>query len=632
VNQLSKPENQLTVIKTFMTDTQKKTLLKKLEKDKERAFSNNIPDAPALSEIVSKLNSIEKKDKPFFNDYAKNLKSELFAKSIIIKGFNLSEFNENLFPKPEDEPIIDPIESEVNFGFLDLYKHVVSNINEHFNVYKGYSILKLENNHLKPYKLLVLHDKSFIIEPIKKKLHKSILTEIVIKNVSEYLDDLSKIDNSENNYLCLLLLMPRINDKDEENELIINIRTLISSFNYFENISIKYLNDSIHNDYFRSIDKEDFIDEIQYICCTLLSNGAFNHEEEKIVKKLATNFKTPLVIYKTLKGGNSGSQVIEIRPKKELGEQYEKRYIIKYSEINDERKIRIEKQNFDEFIRGYKGFNDYECHYDKTLTHEGILYGYAIADTEKESYSYSDIISNRANPFYNDKIDFVDSLFNETSIYETWSNIVEKKHCSVSQLYSEYINVEKILQQLCSILNKSPVQIETDELIKNFRLIWKYESEFDIKICHGDLHTDNLFKDCKGIYLIDFGFTGKKHSPIDHASLECSIKFKHFPSYIESNELIDIENELTLETSFQRSTKFTKTTRHEVIDLLEIIKSIRNNAIQKDYIKTEINYFISLFIMTFRQIKYKDLNQLYSYHSALVISKRIIQILGLRHE
>ena len=617
-----------------MTDTEKKLLLEKLERDKERAFSDEIPDAPALSEIVSQLNSIEKKDKPYFKDYATNLKSELFSKSITIKGFNLSEFKEyeNEVRKTESEPIIDAIESEVHFGFLDLYKQVVSNINEHFNVYKGYSILKLENNPLKSYKLLVLHDKSFIIEPIKKKLHKSISTEIIIKNISEYLDDLSKIDNSENNFLCLLLLMPRINDKTEEKDLINNIRILISSFNYFENISIKYLNDSVHNDYYRSIDKEEFIDEIQYVCCTLLSNGAFKHEEEKIVKKLATNFKTPLVLYKTLKGGNSGSKVIEIRPKKELGEQYEKRYIIKYSDINDERKIKNEKQNFDEFIRGYKGFNDYECHYSKTLTHEGILYGYAIADTEKESYSYSDIVSNQDNPFFANKVDLIDLLFNETSIYETWSNIVEKKHFKVSEIYSEYINEEKILQQLCSILNKPLSQIVNDELVKNFRLVWNYESEFDIKICHGDLHTDNLFKDNLGIYLIDFGFTGKKHSPIDHASLECSIKFKHFPSYIESDELIDIENELTLESSFQRSTRFTKTTRNEVLDLLEIIKSIRNNAIQQTYIKTEINYFISLFVMTFRQIRYKDLNQLYAYHSALVLSKRIIQILGLTNE
>jgi hypothetical protein len=617
-----------------MTESEKKILLEKLLSDKAIAFFEDIPDAPAISEIVSQLNGIDPNDKSYFKEFATNLKSELFSKSVIIKGFNISDFLEtkNDVPIAAIEPTIETIESQVHFGLIDLYKEVVSNINEHFNVNKGYSILKLENNSLKPYKLLVLHDKSFIIEPIKKKLVNSISAEITFNNISDYLDDLSKIDNTDNNYLCLLLLMPRINNKAEEKELISNIKILISNFNYFENISIKYSNETIQNDYYRSIDKDEFIDEIQYVCCTLLSNGAFKHEEEKIVKKLATNFKTPLVLYKTLKGGNSGSKVIEIRPKKELGEQYEKRYIIKYSEINDERKIKAEKENFDEFIRGYKGFSEYECHYTKTLTHEGILYGYAIADTEKESYSFNDIVSKSENPFFATKVELIDSLFNETSIYQTWSNIVEQKRLKVSELYSEYINLEKILIQISLILNKPISQIENDELVKNFKLIWQYENDFDLKICHGDLHTDNFFKDNLGIYLIDFGFTGKKHAPIDHASLECSIKFKHFPYFIEKTELIEIENELTLESSFQRSTRFNKTSRPEMLDLLELIKSIRNNAIQQPYIKTEINYFISLFVMTFRQIRYRDLNQLYAYHSALVLSRKIIQILGLTNE
>jgi hypothetical protein len=614
-----------------MTDSEKQSLLEKLIRDKEKAFSEETPDAPAVSQIVSQLNAIEAKDKPYYNDFATNLKAELFRKSATIKGFDLSDFAENPGPISEatNEPAIETIETEVLLGFVDLYKEVVNNINEHFNVYKGYSILKLENNPLKPYKLLVLYDKSFIVEPIKKKIAKSISTETTFKTISDFLDEISKIDNSDNNYLCLLLLMPRINNLEEEKDLINNINILISSFNYFENISLKYLKGVIQSDYYRSIDKDEFIEEIQYVCCTLLSNGAFKHEEEKIVKKLATNFKTPLVLYKTLKGGNSGSKVIEIRPKKELGEQYEKRYIIKYSEIDEERKIKKEKQNFDEFIRGYKGFNDYECHYTKTLTHEGILYGYAIADTEKESYSYSDIVNEISNPFFGTKVELINSLFNETNLYATWSNIVEKRRIKVSELYTEYINQEKIFSQICHILNKSRAQIDNDELVKNFKSIWNYEDDFDIKICHGDLHTDNFFKDSKGIYLIDFGFTGKKHSPIDHASLECSIKFKHFPSFLEKDELLNIEGELLLDSSFQRSTRFTKTTRPEILELLELVKCIRNNAIQQPYIKLYNDYLLSLFIMTFRQIRYKDMNQLYAYNSALVLSRKLMQILSL---
>jgi len=220
-------------------------------------------------------------------------------------------------------------------------------------------------------------------------------------------------------------------------------------------------------------------------------------------------------------------------------------------------------------------------------------------------------------------------LFDKTSLFQLWSNIVEEKRIKVSELYYEYINEQKIIEQICLILNKSIAQVESDELIKNFRSIWNYESDFDIKICHGDLHTDNFFKDNKGIYLIDFGFTGKKHSLIDHTSLECSIKFKHFPAFIEKDELIGIENELILESSFRFSNKFTNTTRPKILDLLGLIKRIRNNAIQKSYAKSESEYLLSLFIMTFRQIRYKDLNQLYAYNSALVLSRKIIQIFSL---
>ena len=520
-------------------------------------------------------------------------------------------------------------ENQVNIGFLELYNELVTTIEEHFDVYKGYFILKLENNPQSSYKLLVLYDKSFIVEPIKKKIQNNVKVENSFKEIKDFIDDLTETDNSNTNYLCLLLLMPRINNIEAKEELLHNIKTLVNSFQYFENISLKRGTNENQNDYFRSIDKDDFFEELKYVNCTLLSNASINHEEEKIIKKLATNFKTPLVLYRTLKGGNSGSKVIEIRPKKELGEQYEKRYIIKYSELNEERKIKVEKENFDEFIRGYKGFKDYECHHTKTLTHEGILYSYAINDLEKISYSYSEIIENLENSFYHSKVEQIDSLFNESPLYQVWSNIVDKKNIKISALYSNYINIEKIFEQLQLILNKDNLELQQDELVINFLKIWDHVIECNIKICHGDLHTDNFFIDNNGIYLIDFGYTGKKHSVIDHSSLECSIKFKHFPSYILLSELTELEEELALESSFQRSTRFTKTKRKELIELLELIKAIRNNAIRQPYTMSNLDYFISLFIMTFRQIRYKDMNQLYAYNSALILSRKLIQLLNI---
>jgi hypothetical protein len=383
-------------------------------------------------------------------------------------------------------------------------------------------------------------------------------------------------------------------------------------------------------DYYESsISKEDFFEEVRFVIGTLLSNGAINNEEEKILKKLCSSFRTPLIIYKTISGGNSGSKVIEVRPKKELGADHEKRYIIKYSPKTNERKILKEYEYFGKYIEGYKGFNDYECKYEKTLTFEGVRYSYAISDTEAESYSYKEILNKTSNIFHNQKSDIIDELYS-IRLFELWSDSTEEIECAPCQLYDLYIDLPKISGEIEKILDKTPEQIKADELIVNFLKIWNKKGKFKQKICHGDLHTENFFKDQIGVYLIDFGYTGIRHALLDHTSLECSIKFKHCPFYVGIEELNNIENELLSEKSSQLSYRFTTTKRTYLIEMLEIIKKIRNNSIPlliKNNSNTE--YLISLFIMTFRQILYKDMNQLYAYNSALILSRRLIQLLNI---
>jgi len=376
-----------------------------------------------------------------------------------------------------------------------------------------------------------------------------------------------------------------------------------------------------------SINKEDFFEEIEFVNGTLLSNGSIKHEEEKIIKKLFRNFVTPLLIYKMLKGGNSGTKVVEVRPKKELGNEYEKRYIIKYSEKNQDRKIDQERKCFGKWIAGYKGFKEYECEYDKTLTHEGLRYSYAISDTASESFSYSEILDDKDNGFHTDKLSIIDSLF-EIELYRFWRDSLESTECATSELYESYVKVEKTFQVIGDMLNLNSEQVQKCELYVNFNKIWNSRLVFNRKVCHGDLHSENFFKDKNGVYLIDFGYTGIRHALIDHSSLECSIKFKHTPPYIEIQELMDVESELLLDTSFQLSARFTKTTRPDLLERLEIIKRIRSNSLPliKDS-NSMTEYLISLFIITFRQIRYKDLNQLYAYHSALAISRKLIQLL-----
>jgi len=95
------------------------------------------------------------------------------------------------------------------------------------------------------------------------------------------------------------------------------------------------------------------------------------------------------------------------------------------------------------------------------------------------------------------------------------------------------------------------------------------------------------------------------------------------------DELLQIEDELMSDNSFQLSNTLSNS-RESLKDLLEIITNIRYCS-NTDFINPNEfqEYYISLFIMTFRQIQYKDMNQLYAYHSAKKLAEKIVNDLGL---
>lgn len=611
-----------------MSQDELKILLENLEKEKQLAFNELPPNAPLLTSLVSKLMAIDNTLKPYFKDFALSLKRDLFTNSISIKGLQLEPFNETIESPIEKYEEEESRISEVQIEFTELFKKLTENRPDHFEILKGYFIIKLENNPLESYKLMVLFDSTFFIQPIRKKIS-GIIPSAIFKKIEDFEKEVESGFNQEGNLLCLILLQPRTNDDESIDKLKSTLSTILDAFKYFESFSLKNHNNFIGNYFESSISKEDFFEEISYLNGTLLSNGGINNEEEKIIKKLCSSFRTPLIIYKTLSGGNSGSKVIEVRPKKELGPEHEKRYIIKYSTKTAERKIAKEFEYFGKFIEGYKGFNEYECKYDKTLIYEGLRYSYAISDTEANSYSYNQILDKKDNEFHSEIIEIIEELFS-IQLFQTWRDSMEKVGTTCKLLYGPYIEASKIIEQIAKILNKTEKQVSSEELVINFYKIWEKQFQFQQKICHGDLHTENFFKDKNGIYLIDFGYTGIRHAIIDHTSLECSIKFKHFPFYLDLEELRNIESELLLDNSFQLSTRFTKTQRPDLLKHLEIIKKIRNNAIPLFSENNSITeYLLSLFIMTFRQIRYKDMNQLYAYNSALILSRRLIQLMNI---
>ncbi|MDX6183989.1 phosphotransferase [Flavobacterium sp. Fl-77] len=599
---------------------------------KAQAFLNNSVNTSITEYISFELKTIPDEEKHKFHDFVE-LFLELGFESGYESNINLEEFSV-LTDDEKNEIIIEELENDAKetnksiTSFEDLFEKVKVELKDYFVNYKGYFITELINSRDLGYKLIFFYENNYHVTPLKGRVGNQFNgyeCDFIEFNTSVELN----LD-SDKNYLCIFLLMSKMNNKDGLKNIMTSIKKFINNFQdfYYHSITEKKENLLCEN----TNRRDDFIDEIDVVLSTYISNGRINFEEEKIIKKLCADFKSPLIFYKILSGGFSGSKVLEIRPKKTNNFENDKIYIIKYGFISDG-KIKEEKDNFSEFIKGRKGFLSYtDATYEKTLHYEGILYNYAISENSKVSYSFDEILKKAETPYCDieSKKNIITNLFSENEAFNKWrEDFNELKTGKVGDLYIDFVSKDKIENTLKYILNdenKSNAILDVFDKISNYTITYKET------VCHGDLHTDNFFVDDeKNIYLIDFGFTNKRHSILDYTSLECSLKFKHFPFYLESNELIEIEKELLSERTFDLSYNFVSTKRKEVIEFLSMINTIRHNSLRDFSGQTSdnIEYYISLYFMTIRQIRYPNMNQLYAYHSTKKLGEFIVEKLKL---
>lgn len=615
---------------------------------KEEAFQSNPINNSKLEEISLELRKIPKNEKHKFYKFVEEYLDTCFILGLVQNSINLEDFmpseyekNNNQevfisnsdFKAKKDDSFILSFDDNLNNEIIEVNKSIISfktlfeevklNLKEYLEIYKGYYVLKLENDATKSFNLIFLYEENYFFELLQKKINNH-FENVKFIEIKKFTNEIN--DHSEN-YLCVLLLNSKSNNEIGLKTLVKDLSKIIDSYENFNNYSFYKNHKNRTVEFEESNVKSDFIEEIEYVNSTFLSNYDVSFAEEKMIKKLFSI--TPLVFYKVLTSGFSGAKVLEIRPKVSHDFEKEKKYIIKY-DILKSGKLNNEFRNFETYIDCSKGFNEYKGVYKKTLTHEGIRYNYAISDFSQESFSFNDIIKNKENKFYSNRNNLIKKLF-EINLFKHWKleHFVKKENI-IKDIYKSFINKNEILNQLSIILNKDIEEIKNDNVIINFNKIWNSNINYYEKICHGDLHTENFFIDDNGVYLIDFGFTGKQHSYIDYAALECSLKFKHLPFYIESNELKEIELELLSDNTFNLNYNFSRTTRKEALELLEIINSIRNHTIV-DFPDSlnNLEYYISLFIMTIRQIRYPNMNQLYAYHSANILGEYITKQLGI---
>lgn len=592
-----------------MTSSQKESITRFIS-EVNGALKKKPVDITKINSIVNHINSLSAEARNNFKEFYFELANRLFQENITLPSINLAIFDEEVNAKEKNA-----IHSADDF--IDVFKSFYLVIQNDHKILRRFMLLKLSTSTKSKTKILLLHDyhsKNYLFEKISNQLN-GICEE---HNITDFINLLKKQPElSENTYLCVLLLSPNTSSFDSIQQLITDLREFFSNSSLLTQINYEKLDEEAP--FYENSTPEEINKEIKSLIGIELINEEIDTNTAKAIKRLF--LKTGgchTLEYRILKGGFSGSKVILIQPHKDRGSQYKS--VIKVNKRTDG-KIEDEITNFYDNVDGI----DREYTIEPEISEDtiAIKYPYASSDSLEESISFHDYYKNHSTE---DCINVIDKLF-KIKLFREWSD-VRRKTMKASELYHEYINEERIFNTIKTILSKDDVDLRGE-----FDKIYNHEFFTHRKICHGDLHSENFFIEEKNnetkVYLIDFGHTKRDlHAPIDFATLEASIKFRHIPLYFDVDQLINIEEELLSPSSFEKGFAFQSIKRQDLEKPFKIINKIREQSnIYVHDNSTKIDYMISLLMITLRQIVYPNLFQLYALKSAKLLSNHIMNLL-----
>lgn len=583
--------------------------------------------------FVAKLLALPPQDRFALLPLFKQISEDAFTEGIEIPNLDYQSLEK---AKEEwDSNQNKPIESKarlvkavsVQVSFDDVLLHFFAKYNIALSRVKGYYLFSVQNisdeskTHVR-----ILYDDDFNTHPeinsFDEEESKYDLKKFSIEDFSNIASVGADIRNQ--NYLLVFLITPHLRDNRKLIESITSILNLFTDRFY---VAIKE-KPVTHIRHYHQERFQNGIDAIRSYTSKVFNNRELSFDEESILKSLFSGDQM-ILDYKILKGGNSGSKVIEVQPSKADTSPIN-RFVAKISPITDERKLKIEKERFKQSI-SYLSVPNYFADYNETNTHEGIMYNYASSDSKRDSYSFAKLIDDTVNEKYDylfSIADVINELFT-CDPYKKWQENVIASTVTVRELYADYLKSEqKVFKKIALIEGISLEKLPESDFIKEYTFIKNHSFKTNKKTCHGDLHSENFFKDDKGVYLIDFGWTDKHHALIDHTTLECSLKFKHIPFYVSSDEFMRYENLLVSSDSFSPNFDVSTINRKTISDIYSLILQIRLKAKDLFHDKgSQLEYLISLYIITFRQIQYPDLNQKFALESARMLSKKIVNMI-----
>jgi hypothetical protein len=542
----------------------------------------------------------------------------LFEMSVEFANYDVKEFKDQIAEwknRNETDKKIEKKYVNYSLAFDNELNKLLECITFHQNKLRRYLILSLGLEEFDSIEVALIHD---------SKRPDTFLTDVAYKlgceshvySLDDFLNYVNK-DKKNTKFIMLLKLLPDATEKDMKQSILF-LNKLESNFdNMIKNIIVTNFEKP-----FKYIIEKDFkkiIEEIDYLVGMDLYNQELEPGEEKIIKKIFKNRGCDSVEYKILSGGFSGAKVLEVRPLKKITT---KKYVMKLNSIENV-KIQREKSNHDLYVKDCDTAHSF-LDTEQTEKYFAIMYEYASSDLEIDSKSFAEIISKIEYSEIDYYLKIIDNLFNLT-IFNSWDKGKRQKKHSAKELYSSFIKFNDIVQQIEKILDTKNEFDKDYSLLSQFESIFNLEFDCNTKICHGDLHSENFFIDDKNeIILIDFGDTGELHSLIDFVTLESSIRFKHISKYYNLDELLKYEKQLFTIDSFKNNFNLDFINHKNLTKYFKIILKIREHALKYICNNSLNEYLIALFMITFRQIRYPDLNQIYALRFAELLAEHIL--------
>ncbi|MGZ3789724.1 MAG: phosphotransferase [Bacteriovorax sp.] len=466
--------------------------------------------------------------------------------------------------------------------------------------YKRYYLFKIENNLDASIKAVLVYDNIPSPEFVQRALD-GFTENIPLEKFIEKLEDTNS-DLWLRPHLCLLIL----SDFSRNAHSLIERFDILKRFDNFKFYEIMFNEDDVKT---YEHEGDVLLSSLMSDVHISLSNASLSRAEEALIKSFFPS-EPSLIQYKLLKGGFSGSKVVEVSQSFSVPRPC--KFIIKIGSKAD-KKITIEEAAVKKWVSSL--VSSYQTEKKENATHEALKYQFASIDGKRSSQSFTEYFqSNRTGHIR----EIVDKLFTH-ELFKEWEDTQFRKEekILIKNLYKDFLSLDKIFEEIRKIgFEKAADDIKKFTEVLNLEL-----PRYVQKVNHGDLHSENVIIDSEKVFLIDFGMTTIAPCFIDYATLEASIRFKLTPYYFPTKVLAEADNYFISQFDVTDVSLQDKISNNDLRKSYEVISKIRLMAInnvkanKKTYASVdelEFNYLISLFCLSLRNVRYKDMNQKYS--------------------